>query len=591
MAAFSGQRTVFRRLSVATVATALTLAHSSIALAQTPKIAPPYQDRLMIELANPGEGRPTQFAWGPEGRLYVATNGQGVFSYRYDRLTGLLSDRKLAVREVRGGIGIAFHRDRDERWNMYLTVNDDSVQEGAIVKLNDTNRNGVWGEVNQGELRVRIVQRIPIGDHAVDQLIVRGNSLFVGIGRRTINGRRGPWSMGSHSDDPNDRGFWGGGTGFSWGDSPFHGTIAWIENLNAVVNETDSANVYSPNEVHDRDFYQTNARPYRIILNQEPTAGKLLIHSAGTRNPFGLALDRMGNLWFTNNFNRTVTTGDGKANDSERGDPVQADLRKGVHDQLFKARWGADYGYHDDNWRGAPFSFMMPENLLHVGRVFSTTFDNLFNNGPYVLHNPADPDGLGPNSSANGISFFYAGGLPRELENNAFIVRFSGEMVDSLRQRVDYRDLVAVHPETGRVRRVAFDFNAPLAVLWDGGQRLLIGDYGNGRIYTIRPALRRIGVRAEVTRPRANGNVIAEVVLKNTGDLPLSDIALTGAVLRDRRPGNAFPIPVLPLASGESSRTIRLEFPRTVPSGPAILEIRGRYNGIQFTSAIRTVVP
>ncbi len=449
---------------------ALTALLASGAQAQT--VAPAYAGRLALDNVGHVNGSPTQMAWGPDGRLYVMTTDNGVLSYQVSAGTGSLSGERTAVSGITG-IGIAFHKGF-----LYLTSFD-----GSLVKLSDTNGNGVYGEA--GELRVKIATNIPTGDHSVDQLQVRGDTLFVGIGRRTINGRKGDWTSGS-LDDYGGKGFWSGGIGKTFGDSALNGTIAWIKDLNTVANADGSANTYTAFSPWQHYIQQDNA-PYATTASN-----KLIVHSAGTRNPFGLCLDRDANLWFTNNFNRTQTLGDGEAGFGINGDQLDSDFSRDVQDQVFKAVEGADYGYWDDNWRGQ--SPLLSANLNSANRVRAITFDNLFNNGPYVLHDPANPDGLGPSSSADGCGFFYAPGLPAAIADNLFIARYQNSIRENggLGRTLTYADVVAVQPATGKVHRVASGFQNPLAVLWDGGQALLIADIGNGNVYALRQKVHAI---------------------------------------------------------------------------------------------------
>ena len=66
-----------------------------------------------------------------------------------------------------------------------------------------------------------------------------------------------------------------------------------------------AANVYTSSAITPA-LVQADDSPYTTQSD-----GKLIVHSAGTRNPFGLCLDASGRLWFTNNFNRNQTNGDG----------------------------------------------------------------------------------------------------------------------------------------------------------------------------------------------------------------------------------------------------------------------------------------
>ena len=439
-----------------------------------PTVSAPYQGSLRIETAlGATTGSPTQMAWGPRARLYVMNYDAGIVSYRYNWVTGKLSSPIQAVPGARG-IGLGFHGT-----TLYY-----STMAGGLVKATDDNGNGVYGETNRGELSVEIVRGIPVGDHQVDQIQIVGDTLFVGIGRRTINGHAGPLSSGV-IDDFGGAGFFAGGEGNTWGDSAYNGTIAWIKDLNQVADVEDSANAFTtvPSTL-SQALIQVDDGP----ITQQ-AAGKLTVHSAGTRNPFGLCLDARGRLFFTNNYNRAVTNGDGTTVRDQPRDQTSTFIGEDVHDQLFMAVPGADYGYADDNWRGR--SPMLPLGASGNNRVRSITFDNLANPGPYTLPDPAHPVGLGPSASADGCAFFYAGGLPPELMGNVFIARYNPSVTDHSNppNTLNYADLVAVDVQTGAIKRVASQFSNPIALLSDGAGRLLIADFsagGAGVIYALR---------------------------------------------------------------------------------------------------------
>jgi hypothetical protein len=453
----------------------LTILVGILALAPTstiaagPQVVAAYSNNFTIQNVGSVNGGATQMVFGPGGRLYVMTTGTGPVSFAYDATTGALSQAIQAGPKI-SGIGIAF----DTNQNMYLTS-----LAGSLIKLDDASGNGVWGE--SGELNVAIATGIPQGDHNIDQLQIVGKTLYVGIGRRTINGHLGVWTSGT-LDDLGGRGFFNGGLGRTWGDSAYNGTIAWIQDLTTVVNQTGSANAFTTERpVFSQHLIQKDAGPFTT----EGTA-KLVVHSAGTRNPFGLCLDSDGNLWFTSNFNRTVTLGNGQAGFGLRGDQLDSDFSRDVQDQLFRAVPGADYGYTDANWRGV--NPMLTPGAEGYTRVTSVTFDNLFNKGPYTLHNPAQPDGLGPSSSSDGCGFSYSALLPAELQGNIFIVRYNSPITEAApgKATLTYSDLVAVDVSTGKVRQIATGFANPLAVLADDHSgRLLIADYGDTNIYAL----------------------------------------------------------------------------------------------------------
>lgn len=440
-------------------------------VAQAQTVAAAYQGQMEIQTLATGSEYPAQMAWGPEGRLYVATAFGDVISYAYNIKTGALTDLKTAVPNV-AGLGIAFYHQ-----NMYVSTFT------GILKLDDKNGNGVWGETSAGELNVPIVTGIPVGDHDVDQLQIQGSTLYVGLGRRTLNGYRGAYTS-AQLDDFGGKGFNYGGTGTTLGDCAYGGTIGWIKNLDHVPDTPGAANVYASSAITPALIQ--DASPYTVQADN-----KLIVHSAGARNPFGLCLDASGRLWFTNNYNRNPTHGDGTVGPGYFEDMPGPDFSQDIQDQLFQASPGADYGYADVNWRGT--NPMLTPGTPGYHRVLSTTFDNLYNPGPYMLHDPANPDGLGPSASADGCGFFYSGHLPASLYGSIFITRWNDAITESanggVQHTLNYSDVVAVNTTTGKVQRVAYGFLHPIAVLSDGGDRLLIADFstaaGVGAIYAL----------------------------------------------------------------------------------------------------------
>lgn len=584
---------------------AATLFTAAPTLAQ-PAIAPAYQSNLIVETLTPINANPTQMAFGPDGRLYVMTTGGGVFSYAYNTTTGALTDSKVAATGV-AGVGIAFHTSTSNgKTYMYVTgfddggLNDgDGIRKGHgyILKLGDDNGNGIYGE--SGELRVQIVNNLPVmgAGHNVEQLQVQGNSLYVGIGRRTINGRKGYGTMGAWSDFANDVGFWSGGKGTSWGDGVYNGTISMIQDLNTVADTDGSADGYTTN-VLSQNLIQNDATP--LSASVANSTNKLRVHSAGTRNPFGLCFDKDGNLWFTNNFNRTMTMGNGQAGFGLFADALDNDFSQDVHDQLFKAQPGADYGYWDDNWR--PLNPMMDSTQANYDRVLGTTFDNLFNPGPYKWPYPETPIGLGPSSSSDGCGFFYVSDLPTELQNNIFIARWnttiqeSKTAADPIQRTLTYSDIVAVDTHSGTVRRVAYKFNNPIAVLWDGAKRLLIADYSTpaqnpngGMIYALRVGQHILNLN--VTLTRISTGISASLTLTNNGDYKESPISITRTVL-----GTVPPYPpsslIISALVPNASKTWTNNFPTKAAKGTKlILTVTGTSSGKPLLLSIPVVLP
>jgi glucose/arabinose dehydrogenase len=412
---------------VSTLAAVGLLGTGMVGTAHAQTVTAAYQGQMEIQTLATGSEYPAQMAWGPDGRLYVATAFGDVISYAYNIKTGALTERKTAVPNV-AGLGIAFYHQ-----NMYVSTFN------GILKLDDKNGNGIWGETSAGELKVPIVTGIPVGDHDVDQLQIQGSTLYVGLGRRTLNGYSGAYTS-AQLDDFGGKGFDYGGTGTTLGDCAYGGTIGWIKNLDAVPDTPGAANVYTssaitPSLIQDDSPYTTQAN------------NKLVVHSAGARNPFGLCFDAAGRLWFTNNYNRNPTRGDGTVGPGYFEDMPGPDFSHDIQDELFQASPGADYGYADANWRGT--NPMLTPGTPGYHRVLSTTFDNLYNPGPYTLHDPANPDGLGPSSSADGCGFFYSGHLPASLYGSIFIARWNDAITESanggVQHTLKYSDIVAVN--------------------------------------------------------------------------------------------------------------------------------------------------
>src|SRR5262249_53805587 len=155
-----------------------------------------------------------------------------------------------------------------------------------------------------GEVKVPIVQNLPPGDHNVDNLQIVGNTLYVGIGDRTINGGTG-LNTGGVLDDFGGTGMFVGGAGKTFGESAYNGTISWIRDLSAVPNTPNAAGLFKDTS---QATIQTESAPF---TSTDP--GKLVVYAAGARNPYGLALDHQGSLFFTNNYDRAETLGNGTA--------------------------------------------------------------------------------------------------------------------------------------------------------------------------------------------------------------------------------------------------------------------------------------
>ena len=464
-------------------------------------------DLQITNIGTASDGPPAQMVFGPDGRLYMTLanssgpNAASVESFAYSP-SGGLSDERTEV-STGGAIGIGFgpvslgvygQPGVQTVTGMYLTDTARTINGNDVSNLRvlTQDQNGVWGGPNGGTDTI-IVQNIPAGWHQADQIIIKQNAdgtstLYVGIGVRTKDGAL---------DYPNP----GNARDMAYG-----GTISEILDLKQVNGlVTDSAGfgltgVATSNS--DPDY--SNAGPYTSTA-----VNKLIIQSSGTRNPFGLALDGSGNLWFTNNFNRSQSDGtfNGTIDPSTgllygitTGDPAPGpDLANNAYDQFFEDAPLADYGYNNSNWRNDAADdnpSVTSEAAVNAGffnfaehGVRSTTFDNLVAPpGGFAEYNESDINqiqGLGPSASADGVAFYTGTTFPATYQGDAFIARYNSTVSDSTGHSITYNDLVTVDPTTGNVRIIANNFDNPLAVLYDGSGNMIIADYGDSAIYRL----------------------------------------------------------------------------------------------------------
>lgn len=468
----------------------------------------------------------TQLAIGPDGRLYAARAFGPMVSFARDPVSGALSGVQNAGVGAAIGVAFATHStpsDPVSRTYLYATRQNGSF-EGVLSRYSNPNGDLTWGA--SGEVNVDLVRGVPIGDHAMNQLAIRGNQLFVGIGTRTMNGQAGQNTAGNFRDDPSGPVPGGGyfnfqGTGFSYGESAYGGTIATIRDLSQVPSTTSAAqlrdgpNGTSGDLLAGRDaLLLTNPatgqpNPLAQIPFTSTAINRLVVHSAGTRNGYGIAVGPDNEVYFTNNFGRaSATNGTGGYLNHFR-DRIDANLADDVHDQLFRATAGANYGYAIAG---------LPASVTAVTPTLSITPDALYDNRPgwNTLHDPASPVGLGPSSSSNGLSVFRANlalataaGLPQGERLWALVTRWNRTVIEAApgTASLTYADLVLVDLETGSSWRVASGFQNPIDVLHDGALGFYIGDFGSGTIY-------RTGLFPVIPEPGASMlGVVAAAVL------------------------------------------------------------------------------
>lgn len=365
-----------------------------------------------------GIGNPTQMAFGPDGKLYVATFTNGVKRYDYSP-TGELTNgvtvwsrpNNTAAGQLNGSLGIAFHQDATLGTVMYLSPAVSSAfiptinRVQSIVRLTDNNGNGSWGETGAGEVNQAIVNNLRVTDlHQTNQILIADDTLYVGIGSRTRTG-------GQVSE-------YGGTANVDDGEFAYTGSINWIRDLVTLSDDVTTPNIagFTINQHH------TSTQP---LTSTDP--GKLTVYSTGFRNVFGLGMDGEGQVWATMNQNEN---------------PLKPD-------ELHRSNFQDDHGFPKINEVSGDWK----QNQAAIDAGFFQTFKE-----PVAT--------LGNNASANGLDFTDRNGA---YEGYAFTVRYS---LGS--------DLLAVNPRSGAIQTIATGFSGPIDVLRDPVGNLLVATHGGG---------------------------------------------------------------------------------------------------------------
>ena len=241
----------------------------------------------------------------------MSSADRGIRRLTYDigSLTLVPGSLETVAGDIRG-LGIAFHGTTLYASEPYSSSANSSLGLSRLWRIE---------EMGFGA-RTAIVEGIPRDDHGLNNIVILGDSLYIGNGVRTRND-----AFQTYSGD-------------TFGESAYGGIIGVIDDLTQVASTANSAGFFPANP-------DTNT--YRNLVNGTDPLGaspytttapnKLRVSASGTRNPFGLAADGDGQLWFTNNFQRTendvydrnnLTSAEG---DAFGGDGFQDD----VHDQFF----------------------------------------------------------------------------------------------------------------------------------------------------------------------------------------------------------------------------------------------------------------
>jgi len=222
-----------------------------------------------------------------ETTLYVANYTAGIYAYDYNG-GSLSNERQIWTNNnpvdpgIHGSLGIAVHHDTTLNTDVlyfpeavtfiggFNSGGNHRVQ--ALRRLADNDGDGNWGE--PGELNQDILNNIQVTvAHEIDQLQIKGDSLYVAIGTQTVPGNN---------------------------ETAYTGNVNWIEDVNLIGAGSNAAGFDTPSgNGQGQDGYHLDRRPF---TSTDP--GKLRVYSTGIRNNFGIGFDGVnhdGDLWFSMN--------------------------------------------------------------------------------------------------------------------------------------------------------------------------------------------------------------------------------------------------------------------------------------------------
>ena len=208
------------------------------------------------------------FKPGDLTHVYAARDTMAKVSrYNFNPVTGALTNEVAIAINTDGRelIGLGFHST-----NLYVTFDYGGTRtvrpgDGRLARFFNPNTNGVY------QSRHDFVYGIDKGDHDLNMIKIKGNTLYVGIGAASRNG------------DPAR-------------DSIHTMTIARIVDLNQIISHTNQIGTNFKGPIN----YLANAAEW---VNTNGTDGQLRYFASGFRNPFGINFDPDGDLWVSSNGN------------------------------------------------------------------------------------------------------------------------------------------------------------------------------------------------------------------------------------------------------------------------------------------------
>jgi hypothetical protein len=264
----------FGRLLAKTVALSLILGLMvEAARADVTNLPPGYSISLVS--SNLDVRNISQLAFRPGDLTHVfAVQSLGAASkvtrFDYDPFTGMLSNpfNPITNADSKEMIGLGFHGT-----NLYVTFDYGGTRtvrpgDGRIARFMDPDGDGFY------QVRHDFVYGINKGDHDVEQIQFKGDSLYVSIGAV-------------------------GRTGHQTNENIYSMTVARIVDINQVITDTNQigANFKGPTNYLASPTEWTNAAGADHLLR---------CFASGFRNPFGIAFDPDGELWVSVNGNSDV---------------------------------------------------------------------------------------------------------------------------------------------------------------------------------------------------------------------------------------------------------------------------------------------
>jgi hypothetical protein len=405
----------------------------------------------------PGQVSQIAFAPGDDAHAYIATYGNGIWRYDYDPASAnfLSNPVKAVPAEIagaggtEGSLGIAFHQDVTLGTVMYIAPavpfagggGINNLVDQSLVRLTDANGDGLWGN-GVGDLHQSIVTNVGVSYvHQINQLQVRGDTLYAAIGIRTQNGGQTAAQNqaigGSGVDQANP------------GETAYTGTVSFIEDLTLLSQDIATSNLagFSRRDltgdgvIDDRDV-RGDALPFTST-----DTSKLRVYATGFRNGYGIAIDDSGEMWVSMNQNENPNLPD--------------ELHRGV-------AFRTDHQYFKGNdvvgdWRVVGDEDpALVENASQIA-LDAGYFDPANSIGSFAL--------LGFNTAAGGLDFFGPQTRNASVRGDALVSRFA----------FSGQDVVHVDRETGATTVVLQGLPGALEVQRDpfgnflaGGRNLVV---------------------------------------------------------------------------------------------------------------------